>query len=949
MLKNMKLSAKLMAAFIGMALITVTVGVVGTYTMRAMKDAAHNLYARDLLTMEQAAEVRRLFERNQILLRDIMVAQNEAEVQVAETNMHENSLKITDVLKAVTPQDATDKQLFDELAQARAAYNTSRDQVIRLAKAGNPAEAIRLWRAETKALGDAEEAELTKWIRTNVERADTANQSAEGAAASGLWMMLMASAIALGTAILLGLLLSKVIGVPVRELNDMAAALANGDTSITLKFESGDELGSLANSFRTMEQNLRQHAAAAHAIASGDTSVEIQCRSEKDVLGKSLRLCVANVKALVEDATMLAEAGVQGKLKVRADASRHQGDFRKVVEGFNSALESIATPLGRAIDHLEKLSRGINGEHINREYVGDFAHLRDGFNALFTTLGRLIDDSTRLATAAQNGNLSARADESQHAGDFGKIIHGMNSTFDGLQKPLNVAIEVIDKFSHGESPKLITDTYQGDCLKLQEATNRLIKVAGERQQELTELIQAGIEGNLSQRVDAGKFEGGNRMLFEGINRMLDAILLPIEEGNRVLRQIRGGNLRERVEIECKGDHQKMKDAVNGVYDWLKGLVDYVTRIANGDMAAQMERASEQDQIHEWLVLLKSNIVTLRAELERLISAAKGGDLVLRGDPDKFRGAYAELMLSVNDMFEVFRATIEQVGHMSAPLSESAAELSRVASEMGSSAEQTASQANMVSAGSEQVSRNIQTVATAADEMGASIREIAKNTADATKVATAAVRSAEETNVTIGKLGQSSAEIGQVIKVITSIAQQTNLLALNATIEAARAGEAGKGFAVVANEVKELAKETAKATEDISRKIEAIQSDTKGSISAIEQIGSVIGQINDIQNTVASAVEEQSVTTNEITRNLSEAAKGGADISQSIAGVAEAARTTTGGAGQTQKSAESLEKLAEELQTLMGRFRYDNGDGRVSPVVASRAKASHFGLAGASIQ
>ena len=296
-----------------------------------------------------------------------------------------------------------------------------------------------------------------------------------------------------------------------------------------------------------------------------------------------------------------------------------------------------------------------------------------------------------------------------------------------------------------------------------------------------------------------------------------------------------------------------------------------------------------------------------------------------------------------------KALLDNAIKLSDSLSEAASELSRVAAEMGSSAEQTASQANMVSAGSEQVSRNIQTVATAADEMGASIREIAKSTADATKVATAAVRSAEDTNVTIGKLGQSSAEIGQVIKVITSIAQQTNLLALNATIEAARAGEAGKGFAVVANEVKELAKETAKATEDISRKIEAIQTDTKGAVAAIEQIGSVIGQINDIQNTVASAVEEQSVTTNEITRNLTEAAKGGADISRSIAGVAEAARTTTGGAGQTQKSAESLEKLAEELQALMGRFRYDSGTARVNSVVAGRARNFHHELAGASIQ
>ena len=208
-------------------------------------------------------------------------------------------------------------------------------------------------------------------------------------------------------------------------------------------------------------------------------------------------------------------------------------------------------------------------------------------------------------------------------------------------------------------------------------------------------------------------------------------------------------------------------------------------------------------------------------------------------------------------------------------------------------------------------------------MSASIKEIAKNTAEATRVANSAVQTAESTNKTIGKLGQSSAEIGQVIKVITSIAQQTNLLALNATIEAARAGEAGKDFAVVANEVKELAKETAKATEDIGRKIEAIQSDNSGAVSAIGEIGTVINQISDIQTTIASAVEEQSVTSNEISRNLAEAANGNIDITRNVTGVAEAARATTAGATETQQSAKSLELMAIELKKLVSRFKYDD--------------------------
>jgi methyl-accepting chemotaxis protein len=227
-------------------------------------------------------------------------------------------------------------------------------------------------------------------------------------------------------------------------------------------------------------------------------------------------------------------------------------------------------------------------------------------------------------------------------------------------------------------------------------------------------------------------------------------------------------------------------------------------------------------------------------------------------------------------------------------------------------------------------------------MGASIKEIAKNTAEATKVALSAVKTAETMNQTIGKLGQSSTEIGQVIKVITSIAQQTNLLALNATIEAARAGGAGKGFAVVANEVKELAKETAKATEDISRKIEAIQGDAKGAITSIAEISEVIHQISDIQNTIASAVEQQRATTNEISRNLAEAAKGGVDITRNITGVAEAAQQTTTGAVETQRSAQSLEQMASELQELVSQFKYEDDNAAILTKAAAAGASARGG-------
>ncbi len=265
-------------------------------------------------------------------------------------------------------------------------------------------------------------------------------------------------------------------------------------------------------------------------------------------------------------------------------------------------------------------------------------------------------------------------------------------------------------------------------------------------------------------------------------------------------------------------------------------------------------------------------------------------------------------------------TMAAVAQTAQTLASASEELTANSTQMVSNAEETATQAGVVSAAAEQVSKNVQTVATGTEEMSASIKEIAKNAQDAAKVAAVAVTTAETTTATVSKLGISSAEIGKVIKVITSIAQQTNLLALNATIEAARAGEAGKGFAVVANEVKELAKETAKATEDISQKIEAIQSDTKSAVAAISEISAVIIRINDFQNTIASAVEEQTATTNEMSRNVTEASKGSSEIAQNITGVATTAKSTSSGAADTQKAASELSRMATELQAIVAEAK-----------------------------
>jgi methyl-accepting chemotaxis protein len=341
-----------------------------------------------------------------------------------------------------------------------------------------------------------------------------------------------------------------------------------------------------------------------------------------------------------------------------------------------------------------------------------------------------------------------------------------------------------------------------------------------------------------------------------------------------------------------------------------------------------------------LVVLAQYVLITRVVLQpvkHLIARMQNADLNTSLVEDR-QDEIGVLAQAFDGFVRKVRETLIEVGRTTDSVASASEKLNRTSQQITANSEETSAQANVVSEAAQQVSQNLQTVATGAEEMGASIKEIAKNATEAAKVATSAVKVAEATNAAVAKLGDSSTEIGQVIKVITSIAQQTNLLALNATIEAARAGEAGKGFAVVANEVKELAKETAKATEDISRKIEAIQTDTKAAVDAIATISAVINQINEISFTIATAVEEQNATTNEMSRNVSEAARGSSEITSNIGGVAQAAESTSRGSTETQEAAQELVKMSTQLRSLVEQFKINPSENATESGGANQARS-----------
>ena len=308
-----------------------------------------------------------------------------------------------------------------------------------------------------------------------------------------------------------------------------------------------------------------------------------------------------------------------------------------------------------------------------------------------------------------------------------------------------------------------------------------------------------------------------------------------------------------------------------------------------------------------------------------LEAMADGDLTVPAtvgthDP-RGRDEVAQMATALTTAQTSLRGALSEVSGTAATVTDAASSLGTSGTAFRNAVEGVSSQAGVVAAAAEQVSRNIQSVAAGAEQMGASIREIAQSANDAASASTEAVTQARTTSVTVTELGESAREIGDVVRAITSIAEQTNLLALNATIEAARAGEAGKGFAVVAGEVKELAQESARAADDITRRITANQEQTDLAVTAIGEITSTVARINDYQLTIASAVEEQTATTNEMSRSVAEAATGASEIAATIGGVAAASATSASVVGEMTSSVQDIAAMGGELRASVARFTY----------------------------
>ena len=682
-------------------------------------------------------------------------------------------------------------------------------------------------------------------------------------------------------------------------------------------------------------------------LNDGDWLRKIGKRCEADTLIPTFIGMIEAIQRLVDDAALLSKAAVEGKLSTRADATRHQGDFRKIVQGVDDTLDAVIGPLNVAAGYVDRISKGDIPPKITESYNGDFNEIKNNLNQLIDTLSIILKGIARVAESLKQGQLTDRAHPDAFQGDWRTLALGINSLVDNLVNPLLVAEGYVDRISKGDIPPKITDSYNGDFNTLKNNLNTCIDAVNALVVDANMLSRAAVEGKLATRADAARHQGDFRKIVQGVNDTLDAVIGPINEVQRVMGAMEQGDLTAHIGADYQGDLQKLRNAVNNTAVKLAQTVSEI-----GSNANTLASASE--------------------ELTAVSTTMASGAEQMTQQSNTAAAATEQASANVKNM----AAGVEEISANSSTVASASEEVSTNLNTVGAAVEQMSSNMKVVAANSEKMTSAVNSVATAIEEMSVSLNEVSKNSGQAAAVANKAAVSASSTAQIVDKLGESAQEIGKVVDMIKGIAAQTNLLALNATIEAASAGEAGKGFAVVANEVKELAKQTASATEDIRAQVTGMQGNTQQAVKAIDEIVQIINEINAISGNIAAAVEEQTATTHEISknvgdaarganevarnvqqaaqganevsrnvqeavkgvndiarninqlasgandvaRNAGEAAKGMNDVARNVLAVSTQAKDTTRGAGDTNGAARELARLAEQLQTAVRKFR-----------------------------
>jgi methyl-accepting chemotaxis protein len=673
-------------------------------------------------------------------------------------------------------------------------------------------------------------------------------------------------------------------------------------------------------------------------ISKGDIPPRITDTYNGDFneIKNNLNQCIDAVNAMSGDAKMLVEAAVAGKLATRADASKHQGDFRAIVAGVNDTLNAVIGPLNVAAEYVDRISKGDIPPRITDTYNGDFNEIKNNLNQCVDAVNAMSGDAKMLVEAAVAGKLATRADAAKHQGDFRAIVAGVNDTLNAVIGPLNVAAEYVDRISKGDIPPRITDTYNGDFNEIKNNLNQCIDAVNAMSGDAKMLIEAAVAGKLATRADASKHQGDFRAIVAGVNDTLNAVIGPLNVAADYVERISKGNIPGKITDSYNGDFNNIKNNLNQCIDAVNALVGDANLLSKAAVAGKLAtRADASKHQGDFRTIVQGVNETLDAVIGPLNVAAEYVDRISIGDiPEKISETYNGDFNTIKNNLNVLIEAMNNVTHVAVEmgqgnLQQEAKERSEkdlmmqgigvmikkikeVVGEVRSAADNVATGSQELSASSENMSQGATEQAASAEEVSSSIEQMtsniqqnADNAQQTEKIAIKSAENAREGSESVAATVKAMKEIAGKISIIEEIARQTNLLALNAAIEAARAGEHGKGFAVVASEVRKLAERSQTAAGEIT-------SLASSSVGIAEKAGNML-------NTMLPDIQKTAELVQEIAAASAEQNKGAEQISKAIQQLDQVIQQNAASAEEMASTSEELSSQAAQLQETINFF------------------------------
>ena len=680
-------------------------------------------------------------------------------------------------------------------------------------------------------------------------------------------------------------------------------------------------------------------------FGNGNFEAELERFPGKKVfINETIEKMRTNLKALIADASMLSTAAVEGKLATRADASKHQGDFRKIVQGVNDTLDAVIGPLNVAAEYVDRISKGDIPPRITDSYNGDFNEIKNNLNNCIDIMNNLLNEAGRIVTAAADGQLDQRANADLFVGGWNKLVVGVNEIVANIVNPLMVTADYVDKISKGIIPPEITDIYKGQYNVIKTNLNAVVKMMSDLLAETDKIIKAAAAGELDQRANASLFLGGWNKLVSGVNDTITNIVNPLMVTADYVDKVSKGVIPPEITDIYKGQYNVIKTNLNAVVKMMSELLAETDKIIKAAADGQLDqRANAGLFVGGWNKLVSGVNDTITNIVNPLMVTADYVDKISKGDipakiSDEYKGQYNIIKNNLNVLIDAMNEVTklaqeiaegnlmvnakERSGQdeLMRALAAMVAKLTEVVNEVKTAADNVASGSQEMNGSSQKMSQGATEQAASAEEVSSSmeqmvsnIKQNADNAQQTEKIALKAAQDAREGGKAVTETVQAMKEIATKISIIEEIARQTNLLALNAAIEAARAGEHGKGFAVVATEVRKLAERSQLAAGEINNL-------SGTSVEIAEKAGEMLTKIvPDIQKT-AELVSEINAASNE--QNA-----GAEQINKAIQQLDKVIQENAASTEEMASTCEELSSQGEQLQDTIGFFRIGENGGR----------------------